>query len=236
MITWLESRSPFPPPERALKDPNGLLAAGGDLSPERLLAAYRRGIFPWYGEGEPILWWSPDPRMVLVPEELVVSRSLKKTLRNTAYEIRFDSAFGEVMRACAAPRPGQPGTWITDEMLAGYALLHRMGYAHSVETWMEGKLAGGLYGVALGRMFFGESMFSRRSNASKIALVALVEFLKRQGFGLIDCQVHTNHLQSLGAHDIPRARFLRRLEELIHYPREPGSWSPHGFMNQPCRS
>ncbi len=236
MIPWLERRSPFPPPERALKDPNGLLAAGGDLSPERLLAAYRRGIFPWYGESEPILWWSPDPRMVLVPSELVVSRSLSKTLRNTAYEIRFDSSFEAVMRACAEPRPGQPGTWITQEMIAGYGSLHRMGYAHSVETWIDGELAGGLYGVALGRMFFGESMFSRRSNASKIALVALVERLKAEGVGLVDCQVHTQHLASLGARDIPRARFLRRLAELIHYPREPGSWSPHGFANNLCRS
>ena len=171
MIPWLEGRSPFPPPERALKEPNGLLAAGGDLSPERLLAAYRHGIFPWYGEGEPILWWSPDPRMVLVPAELIVSRSLKKTLRNTPYEVRFDGAFDAVMRACAAPRPGQPGTWITDEMRAGYARLHALGYAHCVETWMEGELAGGLYGVALGRVFFGESM-RRQAGRARPAMAA----------------------------------------------------------------
>lgn len=236
MIPWLIGAAPFPPPERALKEPNGLLAAGGDLSPERLLAAYRRGIFPWYGEGEPILWWSPDPRMVLFPGELIVSRSLRKTLRNTAYEIRFDHAFDAVIKACADPRPGQPGTWITDEMRAAYNRLHSMGRAHSVETWIEGELAGGLYGVALGRVFFGESMFSRRRDASKIALVALVERLKNDGYELIDCQLHTNHLQSLGARNIPRWQFLRRLAELIHYPREPGSWSPHGFMNEPCRN
>jgi leucyl/phenylalanyl-tRNA--protein transferase len=236
MIPWLHGSTPFPPAERALAEPNGLLAAGGDLSSERLLAAYRRGIFPWYGEGEPILWWSPDPRMVLFPGELVVSRSLRKTLRNSAYEIRFDHGFDAVIRSCAAPRPGQAGTWITDEMRAAYNGLHRLGHAHSVETWIEGQLAGGLYGVSLGRVFFGESMFSRRRDASKLALVMLVEKLTRDGYEMIDCQFHTSHLETLGARSIPRAHFLRRLAELIHYPREPGSWSPHGSMNQPCRN
>jgi len=239
MIPWIEGAAPFPPAARALREPNGLLAAGGDLRPERLLDAYRHGIFPWYGEGEPILWWSPDPRMVLEPEKLIVSRSLGKKLRNTTYEIRFDHDFDEVMRACAAPRSGQPGTWITGEMRAAYTALHRLGYAHSVETWMDGELAGGLYGVSIGRMFFGESMFARCSDASKIALVALVEKLKRDkcgdGCGLIDCQVYTGHLESLGAAPLPRRDFLQRLAELIHYPAAPGSWSAHGFSHSPSR-
>ena len=235
MIPWLEGSTPFPPPDQALEEPNGLLAAGGDLSPERLLDAYRQGIFPWYGEGEPILWWSPDPRMLLFPSDLVVSRSLKKKLRNSAYEIRFDHAFSTVMRACAGPRPGQPGTWITRAMHAAYNRLHRLGYAHSVETWTEGELAGGLYGVSLGRVFFGESMFAHRSDASKLALVALVNKLKQDGCEMIDCQVHTSHLESLGARAIPRSEFLRRLGELIHYSRAPGSWSEHGFTNRPLR-
>jgi leucyl/phenylalanyl-tRNA--protein transferase len=164
-----------------------------------------------------------------------VSRSLRKTLRNSAYEIRFDSAFDAVVRACAAPRPSQQGTWITGAMRRAYNELHRLGHAHSVETWMDAQLAGGLYGVSLGRVFFGESMFSRRSNASKLALVALANRLKDDGFEMIDCQMHTPHLASLGARTIRRSEFLRRLGELLHYPREPGSWSPHGFTNQPCR-
>lgn len=235
MIPWIEGSAPFPPAARALREPNGLLAAGGDLRPERLLDAYRHGIFPWYGEGEPILWWSPDPRMALEPEQLIVSRSLGKKLRNTAYEIRFDHAFDEVMAECAAPRLGQPGTWITAEMRAAYNRLHRLGYAHSVETWMEGELAGGLYGVSIGRVFFGESMFARRSDASKIALVSLVEKLKREKCGLIDCQVYTDHLESLGACPMPRRDFLQRLAELIHYPAAPGSWSACGFSHSPSR-
>src|SRR4051812_25891847 len=236
MIPWLKGETLFPPVERALKEPNGLLAAGGDLSPERLLAAYRQGVFPWYGEGEPILWWSPDPRMVLLPDGLAVSRSLRKTLRNACYEIRFDFDFDAVLQACAAPRPGQPGTWITDEMRDAYNRLHRMGYAHSVETWIDGGLAGGLYGVALGGVFFGESMFSRRSNASKLALAALVEKLRKDGFGMIDCQMHTTHLESLGAREMRRAEFVRRLADLIHLPGSPGHWSAESFKNEPCRS
>ena len=236
MIPWLERDAPFPPLRSALKHPNGLLAAGGELSPERLLDAYRRGIFPWFSAGDPILWWSPDPRMVLVPGELKISRSLAKTLRNRSYEARFDYGFGAIVTGCAAPREGEPGTWISNDMLAAYGNLHRLGHAHSVETWIDGELAGGLYGVALGGVFFGESMFSRVRDASKIALVALVAHLKSCGYGLIDCQVRTGHLESLGAREIPRRRFARLLEELIHYPRAPGSWSGASFAHEPCRS
>jgi leucyl/phenylalanyl-tRNA--protein transferase len=236
MIPWLEKGAPFPPLRSALKDPNGLLAAGGDLSPERLLEGYRQGIFPWYSEGDPILWWSPDPRMVLFPSELRVSRSLGKALRNRRYEVRFDSVFGEVIESCAAPRKGEAGTWIGDAMTAAYLELHRLGHAHSVETWIDGALAGGLYGVAIGGVFFGESMFSRARDASKIALAALVAHLKSAGFGLIDCQMHTRHLETLGAREIPRARFSRLLEDLIHYPRSPGTWSGASFAQVQCPS
>lgn len=232
MIPWLEAESPFPPLQSALRDPNGLLAAGGDLSPSRLLAAYRRGIFPWYGQGDPILWWSPDPRMVLIPEQLKISRSLSKTLRNKPYEIRFDTVFDEVMSGCAQPRPDQPGTWITAEMREAYNRLHQLGYAHSVETWIDGTLAGGLYGVAIGAVFFGESMFSTARDASKIALAALVRQCKGRGIRLIDCQMHTGHLASLGARAISRSEFSRRLAELIDYaPCPAGSWTDAGHTN-----
>ncbi len=224
MIPWLGPLDPFPPLASALREPNGLLAVDGDLSPERLIQAYSRGIFPWFGEGEPILWWSPDPRMVLFPAELKVSRSLHKTLRRGHYEIRTDTAFREVMRGCAEPRNGQPGTWITPAMIAAYTRLHEMGLAHSVETWMDGELAGGLYGVALGRMFYGESMFSRRTDASKIAFVHLARQLERWGFGMIDCQMKTTHLASLGAREIPRDEFVRRLAELVGAPSVEGIW------------
>jgi leucyl/phenylalanyl-tRNA--protein transferase len=236
MIPWLEQDAPFPPVQRALKEPNGLLAAGGDLSPGRLLEGYHRGIFPWYSEGDPILWWSPDPRMVLFPSEFKVSRSLGKTLRNRRYEVRFDSGFANVIASCAAPRKGERGTWIGEAMTAAYLELHRLGYAHSVETWIDDDLAGGLYGVAIGGVFFGESMFSRARDASKIALAALVEHLKSAGFGLIDCQMHTRHLETLGAREIPRARFSRLLEDLIHYPRSPGTWSGASFAQVQCPS
>jgi len=219
-----------------MRNPNGLLAAGGDLSTERLLAAYRQGIFPWYGEGEPILWWSPDPRMVLFPDELKISRSLSKTLRNKAYEIRFDTSFDAVIEGCAQSRSGQTGTWITAEMRAAYQRLHALGHAHSVETWIEGGLAGGLYGVAIGGVFFGESMFSRARDASKIALVALVGRCKAQDIRLIDCQMHTRHLASLGARDMPRLRFSQLLQELIHYPRAAVHWTHAGYTNSPCHS
>lgn len=225
MIPWLQGDAPFPDIETALADPNGLLAAGDDLSAERLLAAYRRGIFPWFSAGQPVLWWSPAPRMVLFPAELKVSRSLAKVLRNSAYEIRFDTAFQDVMRACAAPRPGQNGTWITDDMVNAYAKLHSLGYAHSVETWVEGELAGGLYGIAIGGMFYGESMFMRRRDASKIALVQLVRQLATRGFGMIDCQMRTGHLASLGGREIPRTEFSQRLAELINYALPTGNWT-----------
>ena len=209
---------------RALREPNGLLAAGGDLSVKRLVAAYRQGIFPWYGEGQPVLWWSPDPRMVLYPREIAVSRSLRKRLRKRDFELRVDTCFVGVMRACAEPRAGQGGTWITDQMLEAYASLHAAGLAHSVETWIEGELTGGLYGVALGSVFFGESMFSRASDASKIALVHLARQLERWKFGMIDCQMATAHLASLGAREIPRKDFVRALSELVNYPTRTGKW------------
>ncbi len=224
MIPWLEKHTPFPPVERALAQPNGLLAAGADLSPPRLLDAYRRGIFPWYSDGEPILWWSPDPRMVLFTDELKVSRSLAKSVRNKGFEVRFDTAFAAVVDACAAPRGRQGGTWITGEMRAAYLRLHRLGHAHSAETWRDDELRGGLYGVSIGRMFFGESMFARATDASKVALVALVAHLRERGCPLIDCQMDTRHLASLGARTIRRAEFLQRLEALVHYGAPPGSW------------
>ena len=214
----------FPPVETALAEPNGLLAMGGDLSVERLLAAYRHGIFPWFNPGEPILWWSPDPRMVLVPGEIRVTRSLAKRMRNAGFEVRLDTAFVEVMRACAAPREGAGGTWISPAMVAAYTRLFDAGYAHSVETWHAGRLVGGLYGVAIGRMFYGESMFSREPDASKVALVRLARQLQQWNFGLIDCQMETPHLASLGAHTMPRAEFTARLAELVNLPHHPGPW------------
>jgi len=225
MIPWLSPSDPFPPLEAALRSPNGLLAAGGDLSLARLLAAYQQGIFPWYSPGEPILWWSPDPRMVLLPEAFKLRRSLAKRLRRRDYEVRVDSAFPAVMAACAEPRPGQAGTWISAEMQAAYARLFAAGFAHSVETWQGGQLVGGLYGVALGRIFYGESMFSRARDASKIALAHLVVQLRRWDFGLIDCQMETTHLASLGAQPIPRGEFRRRLEALLHLPGKSGGWT-----------
>lgn len=224
MIPWLDAGAPFPPVHRALREPNGLLAAGGELTVERLLDAYRRGIFPWYSEGQPVLWWSPDPRMVLEPASIIISRSLRKRLRRRDWEVRTDSSFGEVMRACAAPRADQAGTWITDEMARAYAGLHRAGYAHSVETWIDGALAGGLYGVSIGRIFFGESMFTRATDASKIALAHLARQLERWSFGLIDCQMETAHLASLGARAIARNHFIRALPELVNYPTRTGVW------------
>ena len=211
MIPWLPHAPRFPPVELALAEPNGLLAAGGDLSPERLIAAYHSGIFPWYAHEEPILWWSPDPRMVLFPAELKISRSLAKTLKNRPYEVRLDSAFGEVMRACAQPRLKQAGTWISADMQAAYLRLFELGYAHSVETWIDGSLAGGLYGIAIGRVFYGESMFAQVTDASKIALAHLCRYLERQGYAMIDCQMSTAHLGSLGARTIARREFVAAL-------------------------
>ena len=224
MIPWLTPESPFPPLNTALANPNGLLAVGGDLSPQRLIEAYRHGIFPWFSEGEPILWWSPDPRMVLFPGELKISRSLRKTLKKDNYEIRVDSAFSEVMQACAQPRNGCAGTWIHAEMISAYAALYEMGLAHSVEVWIGGELMGGLYGVAQGKVFFGESMFSRVSDASKIAFVHLVKQLERRGFRMIDCQMKTVHLASLGGREIPRKEFSQKLKELVNYTERVEKW------------
>jgi len=224
MIPWLQPGEAFPPVSRAMKSPNGLLCAGGELSTERLIEAYGHGIFPWFSEGDPILWWSPDPRMVLFPEELKVSRSLRRSVARGAYEVRFDGAFETVMRECAAPRQGQSGTWIVPGMVEAYTRLHALGFAHSVESWRDGELAGGLYGVALGRVFFGESMFSRATDASKVALVALVERLKAEGCDLIDCQQATAHLASLGARQIPRREFVGHLKESIQYPPTGNRW------------
>ena len=224
MIVYLNDTTPFPPVERALRSPNGLLAAGGVLAPYRLLDAYQQGIFPWFNEGDPVLWWSPDPRMVLFPYEFKVSRSLRKTLQKKVYEIRVDTSFEAVMRACAAPRKDQAGTWISEDMVAAYVHLHHMGLAHSVEAWHEDELAGGLYGIGIGRMFYGESMFSRKTDASKVALAHLVAQLKRWNFGMVDCQMKTLHLASLGAREIPRAEFIRRLGELAACPGHAGKW------------
>ena len=219
----LSARLTFPPPE--LADESGLLAVGGDLRPERLLLAYSLGIFPWYSDGLPILWYSPDPRLVLETGSLVVSRSLQKSLRRGRFRITLDTAFERVMRACAeVPRPGQHGTWITRDMLRAYGRLHQLGYAHSVEAWQEEELVGGLYGVSLGGGFFGESMFARASDASKVAFVTLVRQLARWGIDLIDCQVHTEHLARFGAVEWPRAEFLRRLAEALQKPTRTGRW------------
>ena len=226
-LSWLDAdpQSEFPPLDQALHEPDGLLAAGGDLSAERLLNAYRHGIFPWFSEGEPILWWSPDPRCVLFPDRLKISRSLRKTLKKQPFEIRFDTAFADVMHACAQPRPDQSGTWITYEMFLAYVNLHQLGYAHSVECWHQDQLVGGLYGVALGRVFFGESMFSRMTDASKVALVHLRDFIQARGFQLIDAQVHTPHLESLGAEMIPRRRFAELVRQYTGDDEQPGKWS-----------
>jgi leucyl/phenylalanyl-tRNA--protein transferase len=230
MSALYESSTAFPPLDTALAEPNGLLAMGGDLGPERLLDAYRRGIFPWFNPGEPILWWSPDPRMVLVPDAVRVTRSLAKRLRNGGFELRVDTAFVEVMRACAEPRApvgraSSGGTWISPAMIAAYTRLHEAGYAHSIESWRDGRLVGGLYGVAIGRMFYGESMFSRESDASKVALVRLCRQLARWEFGLVDCQMETPHLASLGAQTLPRAVFAAQLAELVNLSHRTGPWS-----------
>jgi leucyl/phenylalanyl-tRNA--protein transferase len=213
----------FPRPD--LAEPEGLLAVGGDLGVERLLLAYSLGIFPWFGEGDPILWWSPDPRMVLLPEDFHASRSLRRLHRQRRYTLTLDTAFPKVIAACAdQPRPSQDGTWITREMERAYIALHEAGFAHSVECWDGARLVGGLYGVSLGACFFGESMFSHEANASKLALWALVEQIRRWGFTLLDCQVHTPHLQSLGGRDLTRKRFLRLLKEALAHPTRRGPW------------
>jgi len=238
MLPWLPpSPVQFPSMDEALRDPDGLLAAGGTLAPEWLLAAYRRGIFPWYSDDQPILWWSPDPRMVLFPNEIRVHRSLAKRLRNGGFTVTANRAFDAVTAACAAPREGQPGTWISDEMRTAYARLHAIGAAHSVEVWRDGKLVGGLYGVALGPVFFGESMFSWVADASKIALVRLASAMSADGGRLIDCQMHTPHLASLGARDIARKTFIGYLEEWLGCPGEGDSsshrWTPACWSFEP---
>ena len=224
MIPWIHRGDSFPPLTEALASPNGLLCAGGDLAPERILEAYRRGIFPWFAEGDPILWWSPDPRMVLFPEELRVSRSLRKAVVRGDFDVRVDTAFRAVIEACAAPRDGRAGTWIVAGMMDAYTKLHELGFAHSVECWQDGALAGGLYGLWLPHAFFGESMFTRVPDASKVALVHLVDRLRSLGARVIDCQQSTAHLSSLGAREIPRRDFAQLLEESIQYPLSGQRW------------
>ena len=214
----------FPPASEALTEPNGLLAAGGDLEPERLLAAYAQGIFPWYEAGQPILWWSPDPRAVLWPNDLKVSRSLRRSVVKRGFEFRVNTEFERVIAACAEPRSYGGGTWITSEMAIAYARLNRLHWAHSFETWQNGALVGGLYGVAIGRVFFGESMFTHVTDASKVALVHAVAFLRARGFELIDCQVASAHTVSLGAREISRVKFLEYLAELCGPPVSPQVW------------
>jgi leucyl/phenylalanyl-tRNA--protein transferase len=219
-----EDPESFPPPEKA--DRSGLLAVGGDLSPVRLLTAYSRGIFPWPVEGQPLLWHSPDPRFVLEPDKLHVGRSLRKTLKAGTYEVRWDTAFADVISACSeTPRPGQAGTWITDEMREAYITLHRLGFAHSIEAWAGGELKGGLYGVSLGAAFFGESMFAHAPDASKVAFVTAVERFREWGFHLIDCQVETEHLARFGAEHWPRRRFLAALAQALQEPTRRGPWT-----------
>lgn len=219
MLTWLNRETyDFPPLERALREPNGLLAAGGDLSAERLLAAYRHGCFPWFQEGQPPLWWSPDPRTVLSPHEVHVSRSLAKILRQGRFEVSFDTDFAAVIQGCAGTRSYADGTWITDAMQQAYIELHQRGFAHSVEVRLNGELVGGLYGLAIGKLFFGESMFSRADNASKVGFATLATHLVKWGFVLIDCQMPTSHLQSLGAYAIPRNEYARYLQLYLDQP------------------
>ena len=226
-LPWLDPYDDdqvFPDPELALSEPDGLLAVGGSLAPKRLLRAYRAGIFPWYSAEQPILWWSPDPRTILIPEHIRISRSLRKTLKKNIFSVTMDSQFDTVITACSEPRNGESGTWITPEINTAYRHLHRLGFAHSVETWYEGRLAGGLYGVALGRVFYGESMFSRMNDASKVALVALALQLQNWGFGVIDCQMHTAHLIRMGAKDISRRCFRTLLDQYCSLPGREGLW------------
>ena len=226
-LRWLsaaDAPDAFPPPGSALIEPNGLLAAGGDLKPERLLAAYTRGIFPWYESGQPILWWSPDPRAVLWPQDLRVSRSLRRSIIKGRFTVTVDTVFEQIVEECSQRRGGGGATWITAEMARAYANLHRLGWAHSYEAWCDGQLAGGLYGVAIGRVFFGESMFTRVTDASKVTLVRAVDHLRGRGFELIDCQVASEHMASLGASTLPRGEFIELLATLCEPPGTPRSW------------
>lgn len=227
----------FPDPRQALREPNGLLAFGGDLSPERLLAAYRRGIFPWYSEGEPVLWWSPDPRCVFRTDQLKPNRSLRRQLAGKRWRLSVDQAFDQVIRGCAEPRDNQSSTWIVPAMLEAYERLHRDGHAHSVEVWDGERLVGGIYGVAIGRLFCGESMFSRESGGSKLALVGLAALLQQRGFPLIDAQVANPHTLGLGALEIPRQSFLQQVQTLAAAPSTPGNWQDFSaLLPQPCTS
>jgi leucyl/phenylalanyl-tRNA--protein transferase len=226
-LRWLsraDAADRFPPASEALTEPNGLLAAGGDLAPERLLAAYRRGIFPWYEEGQPILWWSPNPRAVLWPDNLKVSRSLRRSLTKRRFDFAVDTAFDAVIAECAAPRRYGGGTWITADVAHAYSRLHALGWAHCFETWRAGELVGGMYGVAIGRVFFGESMFSRANDASKVSLVRGIELLRERGFELVDCQVASAHTTSLGASTLPREEFVALLARLCEPSGTPQSW------------
>ncbi len=218
------SRQDFPPLTEAMTDPDGLLAAGGCLSEKRLLKAYRSGIFPWYSPGEPILWWSPNPRLVLFPEQLIVSRSLRKKIRQHIFTCTIDQAFNQVIAACAKPRSYSEGTWISDDIQLAYQRLHQSGYAHSAEAWLNGELVGGLYGIALGKVFFGESMFHTYTDASKVVFVSLVEQLKAWDYQLIDCQVHSEHLASLGAVNCERSEFITLLNQYCDEPAHIGAW------------
>ena len=220
-----QSNNPlFPNVEQALTEPDGLLAVGGDLSPERLLEAYRRGIFPWYSEDQPVLWWSPNPRSVLFPEKLKISRSLNKVIKKQRFTVTLDTAFRDVITLCSQPRKDDAGTWITPDMIEAYCTLFEQGHAHSVESWHEGELVGGLYGIAIGKVFFGESMFSKKTDASKVAFVKLVQQLNTWGFELIDCQIRSEHLDSLGAENIPRRRFIDLLNQLCISSSKDSPW------------
>ncbi len=227
MLTLLDpnqANQAFPPVTQALTEPDGLLAAGGCLSTQRIINAYTLGIFPWYSNDDPILWWSPDPRLVIFPEKLHLAKSLQKTLRKQVFQVTFDTAFTQVIKACAAPRSNESGTWLLPEMQQAYYRLHNEGYAHSVEAWYEGELVGGLYGIAIGQVFFGESMFHRQTDASKVAFVTLVQQLSSWGYQLIDCQVHTQHLVSLGAEEITRASFSSLLQKYNHCKPHSSAW------------
>jgi len=226
-LTVLDPQNPeqdFPLAHQALREPDGLIAVGGCLSQHRLLNAYRHGIFPWYNADEPILWWSPDPRLVLFPDKLIISRSLRKTMRKNIFSITFDQAFNEVISACADPRKDEAGTWITAEIKNAYNQLHRAGFAHSIEAWIDDELVGGLYGVALGQVFFGESMFHTRTDASKVAFATLVQYLKSWDYRLIDCQVHTTHLESFGAQEIEREDFIKLLDQYCTSSAKSPAW------------
>jgi leucyl/phenylalanyl-tRNA---protein transferase len=225
MIPWITRGARFPSPNTALVEPDGLLCAGGDLKPETIISAYAQGIYPWFSNGQPILWWTPDPRMVLFPDEFVISKSLAKTMRQQKFEVKFDTAFRAVIEGCAAPREADGGTWIVEEIQDAYTALHKMGHAHSAESWRDGKLVGGLYGVAIGRVFFGESMFSRETDASKVAFACLLQKLTRDGFKLIDCQQQTKHLASFGARAISRADFLQKLQACIDMSDPLSAWT-----------